>query len=130
MPQAKPLSAIALRRLRLAVALTVALVVVQALGLLHRVTHFEPWHDGAHGVVAPGNAFATPAPDALQLFAGHEEANDCELFDQSSHADLAFGTAMNDAFLRPRAVALRTHASSHIAAQAQGFLARAPPFAF
>ena len=112
-----------------AAAWAIALVLVQTLGLLHRVVHVER-RDGDVAATpsadAARRAVAAPGPVA-SLFADHRTRLDCDLFDQMSHADLGIGGAHDlAAFVRPDLPA-RTHAGWHLAAQAHGFLARGPP---
>ena len=62
---------------RMLLALAVALVLVQTLGVLHRVMHAS---HGARTVVS--------APEVQTIFSGlwgdHTQANDCQSFDQAS----------------------------------------------
>lgn len=102
-----------------------AFVLAQALGLMHRVVH------------APftGHAAAQAAAEAPQagvtwlkaLFAGHDGERGCDLYDQSSHADLACGGAPRLALQGPIAIADVIHPGWQLATQAAGFLARGPP---
>ncbi len=102
-----------------------AFVLAQALGLMHRIAH------------APltGLGFVHASVEAPQaglswlkaLFSGHDSERGCDLFDQSSHADLACGDAPSLAFQGPNATADLIHPGWQLAAQAAGFLARGPP---
>ena len=108
--------------------LAMALVAVQTLGFLHRVAHAR------HGAVAASvssAAFEARTPAATgwldALFSGHAGGRDCDAFDQTSHADLAVGGTLAFASAPPEAPLAIVHRACHIAAQARGFLARAPP---
>ena len=79
------------RRVGLWVAV-VALLVAQTLGLAHRVVHpggavagVEYTHAHTHGHEHESGHHPSPL---AALFAGHDEAPDCRLYDQLSHADL------------------------------------------
>ena len=112
-----------------AAAWAVALVLVQTLGLLHRVVHVDArGGDVASSARADAVRPSVVAPGFVaSLFADHRSWLDCDLFDQMSHADLSIGGAHDiDASVRPDLPA-RTHAGWHLAAQAHGFLARGPP---
>ncbi len=99
----------------LAGLLMCALLLTQALGLLHRLQHADgPPTDHAHGTVEA-------------LFAQHHDAVDCQIFDQLSHADgVGFGFVQPGAMppMQPPAAALQ---APRWAAQAAGYLARGPP---
>jgi hypothetical protein len=96
-----------------ATALVAALLLAQALGLVHRV-----WH-------APGLA----GPEAA-AFDGHaHDTPECRLIDQLAHADGLAGADFVPA-LPPRPAPLATPPRSPaLAAQAAGALARGPPAA-
>jgi len=112
----------------LVLALAFALLVVQGLGLLHRVVHGGKSHAGGVGALASGIAIATATKATLPaLFEFHREAGDCQLFDQLSHGDLTVGGTGHGAAGVVPGAAPRVHSTWHVAAQAQGFLARAPP---
>lgn len=100
----------------LAGLLICALLLTQALGLLHRVLHAD---GPAHTVGDPGKIEA--------LFTHHHDLGDCRIFDQMSHAD-GVGFAFVDPGAMPPAptpaVALQ---APQMAAQAAGNLARGPP---
>ncbi len=112
-------------RRALITSVLLAFVLAQALGLMHRIVH------------APlvGHGFAQAAAEAKQaekswlkaLFAGHDSERGCDLYDQSSHADLACGDAPVLALQGPAATAEQVHPGWQLAAQAAGFLARGPP---
>ena len=107
----------------LAGLLVCALLLTQALGLLHRVLH-------AGGPAAVHAVPALHGKGALEaLFAGHHGAGDCQIFDQLSHAD-----GMGCGFVEPGAVPPAQRPSwapkaPNVAAQASGHLARGPPIA-
>jgi hypothetical protein len=102
----------------LAGLLVCALLLAQALGLLHRVQHA----DGAPTV------HAQPALGTLEaLFAQHHDAGDCQIFDQLSHADgVGFGFVEPGA-MPPAQAPVAALQASKPAAQAAGYLARGPP---
>jgi hypothetical protein len=102
-----------------------AFVLAQALGLVHRVVHAPFMGHGA------GHA-AAEAPQAdvsrlKALFAGHDGERGCDLYDQSSHADLVCGHTLVLALQGPGIGTEQLHPGWHLAAQAAGFLARGPP---
>lgn len=102
-----------------------AFVLAQALGLMHRVVH------------APfvGHGFVTASAEAPQarvswvkaLFAGHDSERGCDLYDQSSHADMACGEGPSLSLQGPSGADAVIHPGWQLAAQAAGFLARGPP---
>jgi hypothetical protein len=98
--------------------LVCALLLAQALGLLHRVQHT----DGAPTV------HAQPAHGTLEtLFAQHYDAGDCQIFDQLSHADgVGFGFVEPGAMPPAQAPTPALRAPKR-AIQAAGYLARGPP---
>ncbi len=102
-----------------------AFVLAQALGLMHRVVHAPLLGQGF--VHASAEA---PQPDmswVKALFAGHDNERGCDLYDQSSHADLACGDAPGLALQGPTSGTEQLHPGWQLAAQAAGFLARGPP---
>jgi hypothetical protein len=102
-----------------------AFVLAQALGLMHRIVHSPLQGQGvAH---AAAEAPQAGLPWLKALFAGHDSERGCDLFDQSSHADLACGESLFLALQEPTASADVIHPGSQLAAQAAGFLARGPP---
>lgn len=106
-------------------AVLLAFVLAQALGLMHRVLHAPLV---GHGVARA----SAEAPQAgllwvKALFAGHLSERGCDLYDQSSHADLACGDAPGLALQGSTASAAVIHPGWQLAAQAAGFLARGPP---
>ena len=102
-----------------------AFALAQALGLMHRVVH-APWL-GQGLVHASADALQPDVPWVKALFAGHDSERGCDLYDQSSHADLACGDAPGLALQAPTAAANVIHPGWQLAAQAAGFLARGPP---
>jgi hypothetical protein len=113
------------RRL-LAGAVLCALLLMQALGLLHRVLH-------AHGPaptlgVPHAQEAAAPQQHLFEgLFAQHHDAQDCQVFDQLTQAD-APALAITPVSGEPMAaMRLATSAAPDLAAQAAGYLARGPP---
>jgi hypothetical protein len=102
-----------------------AFVLAQALGLMHRIVH-APFV-GQGFVHASAEAPRADVPWVKALFAGHDNERGCDLYDQSSHADLACGDAPSLALQGPMAAADVLHPGWHLAAQAAGFLARGPP---
>jgi len=65
-------------------ALLTALVLVQTLGVLHRVAHAHNAHPVAVSDVATSAASSPGMLTSLQqLWGGHSNAVDCQLFDQS-----------------------------------------------
>jgi len=105
-------------RRSLAGVLVCALLLTQALGLLHRIEH----DDG------PPSAHAEYSHGVLEaLFAQHHDAGDCQIYDQLSHADgVGFG------FVEPGATPQVQQPPQALpvpllAAQAAGYLARGPP---
>lgn len=112
-------------RRALITSVLLAFALAQALGLMHRIVH-APF--AGHGAVQA----AAEAPRAgvswlKALFAGHDSERGCDLYDQSSHADLACGDAPVLALQGPAATTDVMHPGWQLAAQAAGFLARAPP---
>lgn len=128
------------RRRASAAVLALALVLVQMLGLAHRIVHAERLHlatatASAHAVggdahaALKSQAHRGAASGLLALFAGHDPGPDCDAFDHMSHADFSVDMSLDAALPSSGSEACFRHAAWHVAAQAQGFLARAPPFA-
>lgn len=120
-PQAVRRSAFAL--------LLVALVIVQTLGLMHRIVHLHGRSQssdapaaGVVGVVADTNESWVKA-----LFGGHDGERDCAQYDQLSHGDLAWVGGAATTSVAPDLPVVAHHLGWHLAAQAAGFLARGPP---
>ncbi len=103
----------------------VTLLLAQTLGSQHRVVH------APGGAVQASHAdivHAAPAhPDWRDaLFAGHEQAG-CDSYDQLSHADFLWGASVESTAWAQSPTPPGAHPSSHLAAQAAGYLARGPP---
>ncbi len=110
--------------------LLVALVVVQTLGLMHRIVHL---HGRSQSSDAPVVGVINVAGDTGQsswvkaLFEGHDSERDCAQYDQLSHGDLASGNVATTTSVAPELPVVAQHPGWHLAAQAAGFLARGPP---
>lgn len=131
------------RRRGFAFVLALALVAVQMLGLAHRIVHADRMQLASTSAKSVLAGVGDPASAAqlksaghrgtgswlLDLFAGHDPGHDCDAFDQMSHADIAVGMTLDAALPAAATEACTAHAAWHLAAQAQGFLARAPPSA-
>ena len=124
------------RRRALSAVLAAALVLVQMLGLAHRIVHADRTQPAAAASFAAGGdapaVAKSPAHRSgkgwlVALFAGHDLGADCDAFDQSSHADFVVDLSLDAALPSFGGEACFRHAAWHVAAQAQGFLARAPP---
>ncbi len=122
--------------------LVAALLVVQMLGLAHRVTHAghgQDWAaERAADTIATTATTDTTAGASTEvaprvpgffaaLFAGHAGQRDCDAFDQMSHADVARASAPIVVAEPLPGAPVVFHGAWHIAAQAHGFLARGPP---
>ena len=115
------------RRFRRAVfsVVLLALSLAQTLGAMHRIVHAPL---SAHGLAAGAGQPAGLGPEWLQaLFVGHGHGQDCDLYDQLSHADLLGVDAVVVALPTLPDAHDPAQPASHIAAQAAGFLARGPP---
>ena len=98
----------------------VALVLTQALGVMHRMM-------SGHATSAAHTDDAS-ASHLNALFAGHHNERDCKVFDQLAQADLAAGpAALSVAHNLGDTPVKAAHRCWQIAAQAAGFLARGPP---
>ena len=126
------------RRRAFAAVLAAALVLVQLLGLAHRIVHAERTQLVAASALAAGGdavsalkntSHRSGASWLLALFAGHDPGADCDAFDQMSHADVVVDMALDAAPERAGVAPCLRHAAWHVAAQARGFLARGPPSA-
>jgi hypothetical protein len=104
-----------LRRL-LAGLLVCALLLTQALGLLHRVLHADGPSHAAHD---HGRIEA--------LFDHHHDLGDCQIFDQLSHADGAGFALVEPGAMPPAPPPAAALQALQLAAQAAGYLARGPP---
>jgi hypothetical protein len=105
-------------RRSLASVLVCALLLTQALGLLHRVEHAD----------GPPSGHAEHSDGVFEaLFAQHHDAGDCQIYDQLSHAD-GVGCGFGEPGATPQ-VQQPPHALPVplLAAQAAGYLARGPP---
>ena len=122
------------------VALALAVIVLQTLGALHRVAHgsrlgvagaASPSHE-ARRLAGPSMSrvehahTTTSAPWLARLFTGHH-GHDCDNYDQSSHTDLLFEVAFHAPASPLPEAGVGFHSAWHVAAQASGFRARAPP---
>lgn len=118
-------SSLAVRRSVFALLL-VALVLVQTLGLMHRIVHL-------HGRSQPADVPAVSADSGNSeswvkaLFEGHDSERDCAQYDQLSHGDLAWDSTVPAAHVAAGLPVVVHHPGWHLAAQAAGFLARGPP---
>lgn len=68
-----------------------ALLAAQTLGLAHRVVHADaaaPTHAHGHSHHDHDDGHGASGEDAFALFTDHEDASDCRLYDQLSHADV------------------------------------------
>lgn len=107
-------------RLRAAIAgvVVMALLVMQAMGLVHRIVH---------GVWAPSAvAGMTQADDAKRTLFSHD-ADTCALFDQLTHADALWSAPTLSVAHAVPVAAEEVHRAWHLAHQSAGFLARGPP---
>ncbi len=128
-----------LRRTILRVVMA-ALLLSQALGLLHRVAHEPP--AAVHAVSAALAALQTTAvyttrADAAEqgtagghwlgrLFAAHD-ADACASYDQLAHADFLWGQPPELFTPAATTAARSSNPAWQLAAQAAGYLARGPP---
>ncbi len=105
-------------RQSLAGLLVCALLLTQALGLLHRVEHAE----------GPPSSHAEHSHGVLEaLFAHHQDEHDCQSYDQLSHADgVGFGFVAPGA-MPPAQKPAPDPRTPEVAAPAAGYLARGPP---
>jgi hypothetical protein len=101
-----------------------AFVLAQALGLLHRIVHAPLL---GQGVVHAAAEARVDVSWVKALFAGHDNERGCDLYDQSSHADLACSDAPTLALQGPSIGTVPLHPGWQLVAQAAGFLARGPP---
>ncbi len=111
---------IPLRRLALPL-LAAAMLWLQALGLLHGVVHGV---GHAHGHDTPASAHAG---DGGTLTDHDEGSDECRLYDQLAHADLAFGAPVACTVADVTLVPDAPMPAGRLAPQAAGFLARGPP---
>lgn len=102
------------RRRSAVAALLLAMVLLQTLGLVHKVLHSGGPHAGVESVDRP-DAFA------------HGDESECRLFDQLAQSDLAWAPPPVSATV-PALQGFTPHApAGRLAAQAAGYLARGPP---
>ena len=81
-------------RVLLAVLLVLALLGAQSLGLWHRMVHLGSAHTAGLDRVQTTAGNPVQAPGLLSpLFSDHHDDADCQLFDQSAHADAIHGWA-------------------------------------
>src|SRR5262245_3947105 len=106
--------------------LLIALVMVQTLGMMHRIVHL---HGRAQPNEAPAAGVAASSGESWvkALFDGHDSERDCAQYDQLSHGDIAWGSSAATACAAATLPAVAHHPGWHLAAQAAGFLARGPP---
>jgi hypothetical protein len=133
----------ALLRRTILLVVTAALLLSQALGLLHRVVHApQGAHVGAwasaaerHAVVHIARAAhvdeaAARAADCAhwldKLFASHD-ADACASYDQLAHADFLWGAPPGLGSAAVTTAVPSSNPAWHLAAQAAGYLARGPP---
>lgn len=118
-------SSLAVRRSVFALLL-IALVLVQTLGLMHRIVHA---HGRSQSIEVPAvSAEGSGAESWVKaLFEGHDSERDCAQYDQLSHDDLAWGNAVVITSVAAEQPVVVHHPGWHLAAQAAGFLARGPP---
>ena len=104
----------------LAGLLVCALLLTQALGVLHRTLH-------ASGPVVHAGPSEHAHGSLEALFAQHHDAGDCQIFDQLSHADgVGFGV-LDAGAMAPAPRPAPALQAPQVAAQAAGYLARGPP---
>ena len=103
------------------------MVLLQALGLVHRTAHYRTAHHHAAPAAQAPHAAGVAQPWLKALFSGHTEGAECVLYDQLGQADAlaAVPTVVlpDAAVIRPEPV----HPAWNLAHQAAGFLARGPP---
>lgn len=98
--------------------LLAAMLLAQALGLVHRVLHAP----------ASGAALAQVQWQVHDDAFGHDEGDvQCRLFDQLAHGDLAFGAGTAPAAQGAPLTPAGTPPAGRLAPQASGYLARGPP---
>lgn len=127
------------QRVAWALVLWFSALAMQSLGVLHGYVHTQA-HQAHQASVAPAlqdqdDDAPTVASTATQLqgwpqalFSGHHDGSaTCALFDQLTHADVLHDVPALALQAIAPAVADEVHAAWHLATQAAGFLARAPP---
>jgi hypothetical protein len=113
-----------LRRTILLIVLA-ALLLSQALGLLHRVVHAPQGLPAVSVALAAGQGTAD-GHWLARLFAGHD-ANACDSYDQLAHADFLWGQPPELCTAAVSATVASSNPAWRLAAQAAGYLARGPP---
>lgn len=103
-----------------------AMLLMQLVGLWHGVVHahgpLHSLHEGAHG------ADTRPHPTGLaDLFAHHDDAADCQVFDQLSHADALGFARLEPGDDHPVLPPPQARPLPPVAAQPSGVPARGPP---
>jgi hypothetical protein len=99
------------------------MLLMQVAGLWHGVVHAHGPLHAVHNGAAP-----LPEPTGLErLFAHHDDAADCQVFDQLSHADAPGFARLDPGVEHPALPRLRAPPLANVAAQAAGFRARGPP---
>ena len=99
------------------------MLLMQMVGLWHGVVHAHGPRHAMHE-----DAVALPQLTGLEgLFAHHDDAADCQAFDHLSHADAPAFARPEPGIEHPAVSRLRARPLPSVAAQAAGFLARAPP---
>jgi hypothetical protein len=118
----------AARRIALVALLLASLVLVQALGLMHRIAHM-PHAPGSAAAWSQLSAKVDPASAGWlqKLFAGHQHDGDCDVYDQLGHGDALASIAPALVPLEFVQAPVALHRGWHIATQSSGFLARGPP---
>lgn len=116
----------------LAGLLVCALLLTQALGVMHQSLHADgpPMAHAEHvdHVEHTDPAHTGHAHGALEtLFAQHHDAGDCQIFDQLSHADSVGFAFFDPGTLTPAQPPAPALPAPQVAAQAAGYLARGPP---
>lgn len=126
MPRA--LNTPSLRSRAILVIVSAAVLITQALGLLHRVVHAPQNGQAVHAVAAADSPLpATQGGHGLdRLFAAHN-AEGCASYDQLAHADFLWGPPPELCSAAPSAAASSRQPAWQLAAQAAGYLARGPP---
>jgi hypothetical protein len=111
----------------LAGLLVCALLLTQALGVLHRTLHADgpPLARADHAQPADPDDQGHGLFDAL--FAQHHDAGDCQIFDQLSHADGVGFAFVEPGSMAPAQAPAQALSTPKLAAQAAGYLARGPP---
>lgn len=126
MPRA--LNTPSLRSRAILLIVSAALLITQALGLLHRVVHAPQDGQAVHAVAVAASA----APSKVvglgldRLFAAHD-TEACASYDQLAHADFLWAPPAELCSLALPGVAASHHPAWQLAAQAAGYLARGPP---